>query len=64
MCVDEQVMVRWGELMASLEKRGKPMPIIDSLIAALVVQNDCCLVTRNEKDFKNVDMKICNPWKG
>ena len=63
MVVDINVMLVWGELTGRLEKEGKRMPAIDSLIAAIAIHNNCSLVTRNEDDFKNVALSIINPWK-
>jgi tRNA(fMet)-specific endonuclease VapC len=36
--IDLDVMLVWGELTANLEKKGRKMPAIDSLIAAIAVQ--------------------------
>ena len=57
------VMLVWGELTGRLEREGKPMPAIDSLIAASVVAGKFTLVTRNEDDFQHAGIPIVNPWK-
>lgn len=57
-------MYCWATLTALLVKTGKPMPIMDSLITATCKNNNLTLLTRNEKDFANVDVNIINPWKG
>ena len=49
--IDAAVMLVWGQLAADLEKQGKPMPAVDSLIAATCLQGKLDLVTRNESDF-------------
>src|SRR5215203_3635562 len=46
--IDVGVMMVWGELTGRLERIGRPLPAIDSLIAALALHNNCTLVTRNE----------------
>lgn len=56
-------MLVWGELTGKLESEGKKMPAMDSLIAAIAIHNNCSLVTRNEDDFKYVDLNIVNPWQ-
>jgi tRNA(fMet)-specific endonuclease VapC len=61
--IDVPVMLTWGELTGRLERTGKPMPAIDSLIAALALHHNCTLVTRNEDDFKEAGITIVNPWK-
>ncbi len=61
--VDAKVMLEWGRLTGSLEKEGKPMSVIDSLIAAIALHNNFILVTRNEADFENVGIEILNLWQ-
>lgn len=61
--VDIDVMLIWGELTGRLERVGRPLPAIDSLIAALAIHHNCSLVTRNEDDFKDTGVTILNPWK-
>jgi len=53
---------RWGNFKAALETKGRPMPVIDSLIAATALDRDLTLVTRNDEDFANTGAKIVNPW--
>ena len=60
--IDTEVMFVWGELAASLERQGRKMPAIDSLIAAIAIHGKLDLVTRNEDDFANI--AIINPWTG
>jgi predicted nucleic acid-binding protein len=61
--IDAGVMFKWGQLTGMLEKKGKPMSVMDSLIAAVALHNNFVLVTRNEIDFENAGVKIFNPWK-
>ena len=60
--LDVEALLIWGALVARLELQGKPMPVMDSLIAALAVQGDFTLVTRNEADFAYTGVKTFNPW--
>jgi predicted nucleic acid-binding protein len=57
------VMLVWGELTGRLEREGKPIAAIDSLIAAIVLQGNYILVTRNESDFQFTGVSLINPWK-
>src|SRR3712207_4080271 len=50
--LDIPVMLTWGELTGQLEQVGKPLPALDSLIAALALHHDCTLATHNEDDFR------------
>ena len=60
--IDLSTMLLWGELVGKLEKQGRPLPMMDSLIAAIAFQNSLALVTRNEKDFVGIEVVIVNPW--
>lgn len=60
--VDTGVMLVWGELTAELESRGRPLPATDSLIAAIALRGDLCLVTRNEAGFADTGAQTVNPW--
>jgi predicted nucleic acid-binding protein len=61
--ITTEVMLIWGELTWRLEKEGRPITAIDSLIAAIALQGDYCLVTRNEHDFQHTGVTMINPWK-
>jgi toxin FitB len=61
--IDEAVMLTWGELVARLEREGRPLPALDSLIAALALHHNCTLATRNEKDFLHSGVSLINPWR-
>lgn len=61
--LDAGALLEWGTLMGRLEKQGKPMPAVDSLIAATALHRHFVLVTRNEDDFANAGVKLLNPWR-
>jgi len=61
--ITTEVMLIWGELTRRLEKEGRPITAIDSLIAAIALQGNYRLVTRNEHDFQYTGVTIINPWK-
>lgn len=61
--LDAAVMLRWARLMATLERRGRSLPAMDSLIAALALHHSLKLVTRNVDDFAGADVEIVNPWE-
>lgn len=54
---------KWGEILATAEKNGTPLPAIDSLIAATAQVHDLTVVTRNTKDMKGTGAELTNPWK-
>jgi predicted nucleic acid-binding protein len=57
------VMRRWGQLMGSLEKHGRVLPFLDSLIAATALTYDFVVVTRNENDFAGTGVTVLNIWE-
>ncbi|MBF0100074.1 MAG: type II toxin-antitoxin system VapC family toxin [Desulfobacterales bacterium] len=61
--VDLSIAEKWGILQGNAEKIGKPMPSVDSLIAATAYIHNLILVTRNENDFENGEIPIVNPWR-
>ena len=61
--LDIDIMAEWGRIAARLESKGKTMPVIDSLIAATVLDRKMTLVTRNVSDFEGTDAEILNPWE-
>ena len=61
LAVDAQTADRWGRLLASA---GRPLPAVDSLMAATALQHDLTLVTRNTADFGGTGVRLINPWNG
>jgi len=59
---DAETGLRWAELLASLRKAGRAMPIKDSLIAATALVHELVVVTRNRTDFENAGVEILNPF--
>ena len=58
--VDTPVADRWGRLLADA---GRPLPTIDSLLAATALHHELRLVTRNTKDFGIPGLELINPWE-
>jgi predicted nucleic acid-binding protein len=57
--VDAAVADRWGHMVA---KAGRPVPAIDSLLAATAMQHGLILVTRNVRDVADLGVPVLNPW--
>ncbi len=57
--VDWAVADRWGRLLAEV---GRPVPTIDSLLAATALHHELRLVTRNAKDFDYPGLEVINPF--
>jgi toxin FitB len=60
--INMEEMNKWGEILATAEKSGKPLPAIDSLIAATAQVHDLSVVTRNSKDMEGSGVEVINPW--
>lgn len=61
--IDAAVADRWGQLVAEADR---PLPAIDSLLAATAIHHHLTLVTRNVKDFSDMGvdvLKVINPWE-
>lgn len=57
--IDGETADRWGRLLA---RAGRPLPSLDSLLAATAQRHGLQLVTRNVADFRDVDVPLINPW--
>jgi predicted nucleic acid-binding protein len=58
--VDIAVADRWGRLIA---EAGRPVPTIDSLLAATALHHELRIVTRNAADFVYPGLEAVNPWQ-
>jgi predicted nucleic acid-binding protein len=56
--VDRLVADEWGRLDA-----GRPLPVIDGLLAATARIHSMTLVTRNTADIAGLDISLLNPFK-
>lgn len=61
LAVDAHTADRWGRLLGGA---GRPVPAVDSLLAATALQHDLTLVTRNTADFAGLGLRLINPWEG
>jgi predicted nucleic acid-binding protein len=48
---------RWGEISGE-----RPLPVIDTLIAATAIDHGLTLVTRNIRDVESSGAALLNPW--
>lgn len=56
--VDQAVAEEWGRLRAAA---ARTLPVIDALLAATARVHGLTLVTRNDKDFRGLDVPVLNP---
>jgi len=61
--VNRRVAMRWASLAAQGSRTGRPLPTVDSLIAATALSYELTIVTRNTKDFEGTGATTINPWE-
>lgn len=59
---DAATAMEWASLLATLRKKGKSMPLKDSMIAATAIRHNLTIATRNVVDFKPTQLPIVNPF--
>lgn len=59
---DKAVGLRWPQLLADLRRRGRPMSVKDSLIAAGALAHDLGLATLNRRDFEPAQVELVDPF--
>jgi predicted nucleic acid-binding protein len=62
--VDTETSDIWGRITARAVRRGLTVEAMDGLIAALALQHDMSVVTRNVNDFAPLGVRLLNPWTG
>jgi predicted nucleic acid-binding protein len=54
--------LRYGPMLAAIVAAGRSMSLPDAQIAAIALDQDALLATRNVKDFVGCGVKLINPW--
>jgi predicted nucleic acid-binding protein len=60
--VDEAIADRWGRIAGASSLKGKPLPVIDGLLAATALHHDLILATRNSDHAAATGASVFNPW--
>ena len=60
--IDSRIADRWGRLAATARLSGKPLSVIDGLLAATALELDLTLVSRNTAAFAQTHVRVVNPW--
>lgn len=53
----------YGEIMANARRGGHNMAVPDAQIAAIALEHDCALATRNGRDFATTSIALIDPWQ-
>ncbi|MGZ4334601.1 MAG: PIN domain-containing protein [Gaiellaceae bacterium] len=57
LAVSAAIADRWGRLNA-----GRPLPIIDGLLAATAIEHGLTLVTRDTGPLEGIGVSLLDPW--
>jgi len=60
--INEQVALIWGQIQGRAEKKGRPMPAIDGLIAATGLAFRMIVLSRNISDMQPSGVALLDPW--
>jgi predicted nucleic acid-binding protein len=59
---DDDAATQAADLMASRQRKGRPVELRDSMIAGIVVTRHATLATRNLVHFEDLPVAVVNPW--
>lgn len=60
--LDRETARVWAALLARLRRKGRAMPVKDSLIAASALQHGFTVATRNKGDFSHCGVELVDPF--
>ena len=59
---DHGAAVQAANLMASRQRKGRPVELRDTMIAGIVLARHASLATRNVAHFEDLTVPVLNPW--
>lgn len=59
---DAEAATIWGEMLATGDRAGLPLQVVDAQIAAVARRHGMTVVTRNVRDFSLMNVPLVNPW--
>jgi toxin FitB len=59
---DAAVSRRWARLVVELTRKGRTLPVLDSMIAATALHHDLTVATRNMRDFRKTGVRVVDPF--
>jgi toxin FitB len=63
LAVDKSIADRWGVLRGQAQIKGRPLSVVDGLLAATALERRLTVVSLNVSDFAVVGVDVLNPWK-
>jgi predicted nucleic acid-binding protein len=61
--VDMDTAKLWGDMRGQAMRQGRPLTMVDSLLAATARTHGLTVVTRNVRDFETMGVEVFNPWE-
>ncbi|CAN5382942.1 hypothetical protein BH10PSE19_BH10PSE19_14200 [soil metagenome] len=59
---DAETAKHYADIVVMREQVGRPISMADAQTAAICLNHDATLATRNIKNFEALDIKLFNPW--
>jgi len=54
----------YAEVVVGRQQQGRPIYFQDAQIAAITIEYNCAIATRNVSDFEEIErLKVINPWQ-
>ncbi|MAS04479.1 MAG: VapC toxin family PIN domain ribonuclease [Ahrensia sp.] len=60
---DQGAALKFGEIRAARESSGRPISVMDAMIAAICAAHGATLATRNVPDFNLLEIGVVNPFE-
>ena len=61
--IDANTALIWATVLTELKRKGRTMPVNDSLIAATARQHGLTVATRNVDDYRYAGVTVVNPFE-
>jgi predicted nucleic acid-binding protein len=59
---DLAISRRWARLVVDSRRKGRPLPLLDSMIAATALTHGLTVATHNARDFQRVGVDVVDPF--
>ncbi len=59
---DRATSRRWAQLVADLKRKGRIIPVLDSMIAATALTHGLTVATHNVRDFQKAGVPVLDPF--
>ncbi len=52
----------YAKIVPIRKKSGKPISVLNAIIASICIEHEASLVTRNTTDFEGIGLELIDPW--